>query len=223
MTSLLLVVFILQTIITLISTIGSSTLNSALWTLYNRLPTSTSKAVRDQKKVQREYLRVRREMNSTSSQDEFAKWAKLRRQHDKLLEQLEKSSAALATSKSSFDSAVTSLRWTGTNGFRWLLQFWFTKEAMFWIPKGWLPYYVEWVLSFPKAPVGAVSIQIWWIACVSVIQFVIEVMSALYGVVGRRKEEEDDGRREKTSTGKGVAGGVAPTSSRREEGRKNEL
>jgi hypothetical protein len=31
-------------------------------------------------------------MNATSSQDEFAKWAKLRRQHDKVLEQLEKSS-----------------------------------------------------------------------------------------------------------------------------------
>jgi hypothetical protein len=31
-------------------------------------------------------------MNATSSQDEFAKWAKLRRKHDKLLEQLETSS-----------------------------------------------------------------------------------------------------------------------------------
>lgn len=30
-------------------------------------------------------------MNSTSSQDEFAKWAKLRRQHDKLTTELEKS------------------------------------------------------------------------------------------------------------------------------------
>lgn len=39
-------------------------------------------------------MRVRKEMNSTSSQDEFAKWAKLRRQHDKLLEQLDKSSTS---------------------------------------------------------------------------------------------------------------------------------
>lgn len=37
-------------------------------------------------------MKIRKELNSTSSQDEFAKWAKLRRQHDKLLEQLEKSS-----------------------------------------------------------------------------------------------------------------------------------
>lgn len=42
-------------------------------------------------------MKVRHEMNATSSQDEFAKWAKLRRQHDKLFDQLEKSSMPLHT------------------------------------------------------------------------------------------------------------------------------
>lgn len=37
---------------------------------------------------------MRRDLNATSSQDEFAKWAKLRRQHDKMLEELEKMSAS---------------------------------------------------------------------------------------------------------------------------------
>ena len=35
-------------------------------------------------------MKIKLEMNATSSQDEFAKWAKLRRQHDKVVEQLEK-------------------------------------------------------------------------------------------------------------------------------------
>ena len=35
-------------------------------------------------------MKVRMEMNGTSAQDDFAKWAKLRRKHDKLHEQLEK-------------------------------------------------------------------------------------------------------------------------------------
>lgn len=65
---------------------------SQLWDLYNRLPTSTSKAFKDQKKLQAEFLAVRKQLNATSSQDQFAKWAKLRRTHDKLLEQLEKTS-----------------------------------------------------------------------------------------------------------------------------------
>lgn len=56
------------------------------------LPTETSKTASERKKIQSEYMKARRELNATSSQDEFAKWAKLRRQHDKLLEQLEKKS-----------------------------------------------------------------------------------------------------------------------------------
>lgn len=52
----------------------------------------TSNAAAEQRKLQAQYLAARREMNTTSSQDEFAKWAKLRRKHDKLLEQLEASS-----------------------------------------------------------------------------------------------------------------------------------
>lgn len=63
-----------------------------LWTLINYLPVPTSKAAAEQRKLQAEYLAARREMNATSSQDEFAKWAKLRRKHDKQLEQLEASS-----------------------------------------------------------------------------------------------------------------------------------
>ena len=57
--------------------------------LINLLPVSTSQGAAEQRKLQGEYLQVRNEMNATSSQDEFAKWAKLRRKHDKLLEQLE--------------------------------------------------------------------------------------------------------------------------------------
>jgi hypothetical protein len=45
--------------------------------------------------LKKEYLSCRRELNATSSQDEFAKWAKLRRTHDKLLERLEKKSTGI--------------------------------------------------------------------------------------------------------------------------------
>lgn len=40
-------------------------------------------------KLKREVVQLKREMNATSSQDEFAKWAKLRRRHDKTLEEYE--------------------------------------------------------------------------------------------------------------------------------------
>lgn len=66
-----------------------------IWTLINYLPISTSKAAAEQRTLQAEYLKIRREMSATSSQDEFAKWAKLRRQHDKKLEQLDAASMCL--------------------------------------------------------------------------------------------------------------------------------
>lgn len=65
-----------------------------LWKLYIATPLGTSKQIRDQRELQQSYLNVRRDLNATSSQDEFAKWAKLRRQHDKMLEELEKMSAS---------------------------------------------------------------------------------------------------------------------------------
>lgn len=61
--------------------------------MLNRFPLESSRLAVETRKVQKEYLKVRLELNATSSQDQFAKWAKLRRQHDKLLEELEKKSA----------------------------------------------------------------------------------------------------------------------------------
>lgn len=66
-----------------------------LWRIYTSLPTQLSKDYAQQRKLQAEYLACRKELNSTSSQDQFAKWAKLRRKHDTLLEELEKKSTAI--------------------------------------------------------------------------------------------------------------------------------
>lgn len=54
---------------------------------------------------------------------------------------------------------------------------------MFWIPAGWVPYYVEWILSFPRAPLGSVSINIWGIACASMIALASEGLAAAWVLV----------------------------------------
>jgi len=136
-------------------------------------------------------------MNSTSSQDQFAKWAKIRRSHDKVQAEYEQKSMFIhfytlltlrwqklistpstfpATNlkdfKSTFDRTITFLRWGGTNGLRFFLQFWYAKNPLFWIPRGWVPGYVEWLLAFPRAPTGSVSIQMWGVACATAVQLV---------------------------------------------------
>lgn len=202
MPSLLVLVFVLQLAIHLVNTFGAATINSLLWTLYNRFisPTETTP---EQKALKAEFLRLRTELNATSSQDQFAKWAKLRRQHDKVLEQLEKGKSSNDSFKSTFDSSVNALRWIGTNGLRLFLQFWYSKQAMFWIPKGWVPYYAEWLLSFPRAPLGSISIQAWGLACGAVILLVSDAIVALVALlsnVGMAQAQKHRGQPMKVSS-----------------------
>lgn len=54
---------------------------------------------------------------------------------------------------------------------------------MFWLPKGWFPYYVEWVLSFPRAPLGSVSIVSWQMACSVVIKLISDTITSILGLI----------------------------------------
>ncbi|KAI9797809.1 MAG: GET complex subunit get1 [Piccolia ochrophora] len=193
MSSVLITVFILQLVIYLVNNVGTAAINEFLWILLNRLPLPSSQEAEKQRRLKTEYQRLRLELNKTSSANEFAKWAKLRRQHDKVLADLEKTTASSKGFKGSFDKTVTVARWAGTNGFRLFLQFWYSKTPLFWIPQGWLPYYVEWLLAFPRAPTGSISIQIWGIACATVIQLLGDVIVGSYTFIlgsGARRREQ---------------------------------
>lgn len=81
--------------------------------------------------------------------------------------------------KASFDKKVRTVRWLSTNGLKIVLQFYYTKSPMFTLPGGWLPYPVEWILCFPKAPVGTVSIQVWNNLCAAAIAVFAEILGGL--------------------------------------------
>ncbi|KAF2420561.1 protein get1 [Tothia fuscella] len=179
MVSLLLTVFILQLAAHIINSVGASAVNDILWTLYNKLPISTSSAAAQQTTLRREVVRLKRELAKVSAQDDFARWAKLRRQHDKVVGDYDKISTSLQSTQSTFNSRLNTLRMILINGLRFFLQYWYAKKALFYIPKGWAPYYAEWILSFPRAPLGSVSIQVWGIACASVIALVGEAIIAV--------------------------------------------
>ena len=86
MISILLLVFLLQLAIHLTNTLGKQTVNDILWQLFTKLPTPQSREAAELAVLGRDVTRLKREMTATSAQDEFAKWAKLRRQHDKAKE-----------------------------------------------------------------------------------------------------------------------------------------
>ncbi|KAI4807132.1 hypothetical protein E4T44_11177 [Aureobasidium sp. EXF-8845] len=94
MVSLLLGVFVLNLAIHLINTLGAATINELLWVLYNKLPTPTARDAQNSARLKKEVVRLKREMTAVSAQDEFARWAKLRRTHDKAVADYEKSSTS---------------------------------------------------------------------------------------------------------------------------------
>ncbi|QPC60482.1 hypothetical protein HYE67_002713 [Fusarium culmorum] len=191
MASLMLSVFVVEVIVNLVNTIGATAINNMLWTLINFLPISTSKAAGEQRKLQADYLKVRRDLNATSSQDEFARWAKLRRQHDKLLEQLEKTKKTTEASRSNFDRVLTVVRIVVTRAPQYFLPFWYATEPMFWLPHGWFPYWAEWILSFPRAPIGSVSIASWQLACTGVIALLSDLIVGTAGLLFGTKEAKE--------------------------------
>ncbi|CAH0050189.1 unnamed protein product [Clonostachys solani] len=232
--SLLVVVFVVEAAVRLINAIGAARINEFLWTAINYLPVPTSKAAAEQRKLQADYLKVRNELNATSSQDEFARWAKLRRQHDKLLEQLEAKSTwrakfedwandimlttylaekSLEGSRSKFDNIFSALRLVLTKAPQFIIPFWYATEPMFWLPHGWFPYYAEWIISFPRAPLGSVSIASWQLACTGLLTLISDLITGIYGLVystsqaqaapttkeksGARKEKPVESQKEK--------------------------
>ncbi|KAJ9318808.1 hypothetical protein DTO271D3_938 [Paecilomyces variotii] len=187
MLSLILIIFFVHLAIYLVNTIGAATIDSLLWIVYLKLPTATSRNAKEQARLKREVIQLKREMNATSSQDEFAKWAKLRRRHDKTMEEFETLNKIIGANKSSFEWTVKVARWLSTNGFKLFLQFYYSKTPVFELPPGWFPYYVEWVLAFPRAPMGTVSVQVWGSACAAAISLAGDVVASAVAPSKTRK------------------------------------
>lgn len=151
----------------------------------------------EHRQLKADILKSKRELDQTSSQDEFAKWAKLRRKLDKLIAELEKTStstfsfraqlspvemkengcvglapatrahlpssspfatdAGLQTSKATFTSTASRIIWLLTTGTQFALVWWYRKQAVFYLPNGWLGggwVGLEWWFSLPFAPKG---------------------------------------------------------------------
>lgn len=112
---------------------------------------------------------------------------------------------AVKATKGSFDTVATVIRFLGTTGLRFILQFWFAKTPIYHLPKGWAPWAVEWVLAFPRAPKGTVSIQVWGSACAVVIALVSDAVS--YVVVARQQKKASSAQKGQAQGVKVAAGG----------------
>ncbi|KAF7976848.1 hypothetical protein HWV62_36817 [Athelia sp. TMB] len=165
--TLIFTIFALVFFTELISWIGKSVLVDLAFTLHQRL--FNASIASKQRKLKSEILATKQELLQTSAQDQFAKWAKLRRSVDKGLADLEKINGDLSANKSAFALKFNGFIWVMTTGLQFVVGWWYRKSAVFYLPEGWLGP-LTWWLALPFAPKGSVSVGVWQMACRRVIK-----------------------------------------------------
>jgi tail-anchored protein insertion receptor len=163
-TNLLPLLLTIYLLIALISLIGKDLItnivppsnfpNSQLWTLYTRLSPSLRSQLAQQSTLKHDLFKTSTELKSTSSQDQFAKWARLNRTHEKLLNDLQSLTSKLDSQRGTFKRYAAWVIWFATSGVKGGVQWWYNRSAVFWLPKGMFPVWVEVVVAFPRAPRG---------------------------------------------------------------------
>ncbi|POV94853.1 hypothetical protein PSTT_16610, partial [Puccinia striiformis] len=141
-----------------------------------------SSLLKKQINLKSQILKTKVEFQATSSQDQFAKWARLRRKIDKDLVDLEVLNKEISTAKVQFASLFSSLLWTFTSGFQFVLISWYRRSPVFFIPQDWFPSPIVWILSFPSAPYGAVSTTVWTIVCKRALALVGAILVDTFGI-----------------------------------------
>ncbi|KAI0066062.1 hypothetical protein BV25DRAFT_1820912 [Artomyces pyxidatus] len=179
--SLLLTIFALVFVTEAITWIGKSVLLSFAWAAYQRI--FNAGAVARQRQLKTDILAKKNELLQTSAQDQFAKWARLRRTVDKGLADLEKLNTELNTSKSSFSLKFNTTVWVLTTGLQFVVGWWYRKAAVFYLPPTWLGP-LTWWLALPFAPAGAVSCGVWQMACRRVVKVGERVTRELFSPLG---------------------------------------
>ncbi|CAM0141381.1 GET complex subunit get1 [Umbelopsis sp. WA50703] len=157
-TFILLLVIITESILWL----GYAYITALAYDLYCKV--STNEAVVRQRKLRKQVLQLRTEMSQTSSQDEFAKWAKIRRKFDSTTEKLEKTNQDIASSRTQFEVKVKGVLYFVVHGVQVIMVMWFRKSPVFFLPHGWFGPAGR-LLSMPFAPKGSVSVVVWFSAC----------------------------------------------------------
>ncbi|KAJ3200817.1 GET complex subunit get1, partial [Entophlyctis luteolus] len=135
---------------------------AALYTLFRYIvPLRASKQLAGAKTSLTE---AKQSLHLISAQDDFAKWAKERRRHDKLEAEYASLVKSISSDKASFVSSASWCLW----GFVWFLQIAFIvhylRTPMFFVPRSFVGPFLR-ALSMPFAPKGSVSVTFWLFSC----------------------------------------------------------
>ncbi|EPQ29085.1 uncharacterized protein PFL1_03374 [Pseudozyma flocculosa PF-1] len=164
-----------------ISVLGKERLQEVTYAIYVRILHRSTLA--EQRRLRTEVFTNKQQLAKTSSQDEFAKWAKLRRKVDKGLQDLEKTNGTLSSSRTTFSLLFKALMFGLTTVLPFLVTSYYSKTPIFWIPPAGLWFGpLGWFLSLPRAPAGSISSTMWQMVCTRALISILSSLKSLLPV-----------------------------------------
>ncbi|GAA5988822.1 hypothetical protein JCM10908_006185 [Rhodotorula pacifica] len=146
-------------------------------------------ASKAQKQQKQEILKLRAELAATSSQDEFSKWARIRRKLDKAVQDLDASNSGSTAQKQQFASTFKKALWLLTTVIPFIISSYHRRSPVFFLPEGWFGP-LGWWLSLPSGPKGAVAVTVWTMACRRTIQSVKSAVVELVPTPAERTAQQ---------------------------------
>ncbi|KAK4047523.1 GET complex subunit get1 [Microbotryomycetes sp. JL221] len=154
--------FVVTLGVEVVSWIGKDKLADLVYTPYSKLTGSGNS--KQHRQLRQDILQLRADLAATSSQDEFSKWAKIRRKLDKAVAELETANSSTTATKQAFIKLFKSFLFVLTTVLPFIITSWHRKEAVFFLPPGWFGP-ATWWLGLPSAPAGGVACGVWTMAC----------------------------------------------------------
>ncbi|CAH2354566.1 golgi to ER traffic protein 1 [[Candida] railenensis] len=147
-------------------------------------------------KLKSDLTSIKAERSKVSAQDQYAKWTKLNRQHDKLEAEIKVMNEAIVQDEQRISKYVGYIITIATTIPIWVSRVWFRKTILFYVPPGALPYPVEWVLALPFVPTGGIGLTIWMFSLNSVISSLISTIQFIFfdKKVSKPVEEKENGK-----------------------------
>ncbi|CAD6580638.1 MAG: GET complex subunit get1 [Cyphobasidiales sp. Tagirdzhanova-0007] len=167
-----------------LSLVGHSAISTSLYSFIftTLLPTEQHKK---QANLKKDIVNGRRELSNTSAQDDFAKWAKIRRRVDKHVADLEALNTSLVSHKSKFGTYSKVVLFLLTSGLQWYFTTAHSRKAIVYLPQDWFGP-LTWFLSLPFAPKGAIGCGVYIFLVRRVIYLLARITTDIWsGVQGQ--------------------------------------
>ncbi|KAI8869062.1 hypothetical protein GQ42DRAFT_32615 [Ramicandelaber brevisporus] len=172
-----LIVFFIVLLTELLEIVSYKTVASKCWHLWR--DTVRKQETQRHSALRHDIITLKHQLRQTSSQDEFAKWAKMRRRLDALIAENDKLTNRIAYARTAFELKISVGCWVAVYGFRALIVLLYHKSPMFFLPLRWFDPMTP-LLSYPSAPKGSVSVYTWSFACHRALRIMLRLSGKVY-------------------------------------------